>query len=468
MAKSSLPLLLQKWALQVKANICTCLCTAFLAFHLLSKKQPWQWPLTLEKKHGISSELAKHRNQVCKTSATKQSGCFFHHCSRSWHARTGNSLPRSGRNLTSNQLKSNSSRGEFRKTSSRSAAPSAPLVSLLKHLEWSKEDCGDKRTSICCRSSCKWLLQVRPFATVYVTFLAFQCCQMLAKKLPWQWPLTLEKKTRVISTNWPNIANDVCKTRHSWEVCFFQMGPAGTPQLLPCTGRNLIATTQSTTSPGESSARLPAGLRPHRHLWCHCQSTWNPEKRTVCGQKDGNLLPLLLQMTCVSPTSCNCLFHIFGLSMLPNFVKETAVTMALEHSRKRTRVISTNWPNIATKFARRGTMTNLASLKLVQLAPRSFCHAADGIREQKAKLNFSTGELRKTSSRSVAPSAPLVSLLKHLECSKETVGIKGRQSVTAPLANDFCKSGHLQLSMSHFWPFNVAKCWQRNCRDNGP
>ena len=51
---------------------------------------------------------------------------------------------------------------------------------------------------------------------------------------------------------------------------------------------------------------------------------------------------------------------------------------------------------------------------------------------------------------------------------KGTVGIKGRQSVAAPLASDFCKSDHLQLSISHLWPFNVAKCCQRNNRDNGP
>ena len=47
--------------------------------------------------------------------------------------------------------------------------------------------------------------------------------------------------------------------------------------------------------------------------------------------------------------------------------------------------------------------------------------------------------------------------------------IKGRQSVAAPLASDFCKSDHLQLSpISHFWPFNVVKCCQRNSRDKGP
>ena len=84
---------------------------------------------------------------------------------------------------------------------------------------------------------------------------------------------------------------------------------------------------QSPTSPGESSARLPAGLRPHRHLWCHPQSTWSAQKGTV--------------------------------------------------------------------------------------------------------------------------------------------GIKGRPSVAAALASDFCKSDHLQLSISHFWPFNVAKCCQRNSRHNG-
>ena len=50
---------------------------------------------------------------------------------------------------------------------------------------------------------------------------------------------------------------------------------------------------------------------------------------------------------------------------------------------------------------------------------------------------------------------------------KGTVGIKGRQCVAAPLASDFCKSDNLQLSISHFGPFNVAKCCQRNSRPNG-
>ena len=48
------------------------------------------------------------------------------------------------------------------------------------------------------------------------------------------------------------------------------------------------------------------------------------------------------------------------------------------------------------------------------------------------------------------------------------MGIKKKQSVAAPLASDFCKSDHLQLSISHVWPVNVAKSCQRNSRENGP
>ena len=50
---------------------------------------------------------------------------------------------------------------------------------------------------------------------------------------------------------------------------------------------------------------------------------------------------------------------------------------------------------------------------------------------------------------------------------KGTVWIKGWQSVAAPLASHFWKSDHLQLSISHFWLFTVAKCCQRNSRDHG-
>ena len=72
-------------------------------------------------------------------------------------------------------------------------------------------------------------------------------------------------------------------------------------------------------------------------------------------------MPLLLQVTFASPTICNCLFHMFGLSILSlNVVKETAVTMAL-NIREKKHGVSTNWPNIAT-FARRGTHKSLLLL----------------------------------------------------------------------------------------------------------
>ena len=145
-----------------------------------------------------------------------------------------------------------------------------------------------KRTAICCRSSCKWLAQVRPFATVYFTFLAFHCCQMLSKKQPWQGPLTLDKKTRRLM-NWPNIATKFARQ--------------GTNQsLLPSnwsSWRRAASATQwtefesnpwSSTSPGQSCARLPAGLRPHRHLWCHTESTWSAQKgvwRFTAPREDG-------------------------------------------------------------------------------------------------------------------------------------------------------------------------------------
>ena len=51
-------------------------------------------------------------------------------------------------------------------------------------------------------------------------------------------------------------------------------------------------------------------------------------------KKDGNLLPLLFQVTFASPTICTCLFDIFGLSMLPNVVNKTALTRALNIGKK--------------------------------------------------------------------------------------------------------------------------------------
>ena len=155
---------------------------------------------------------------------------------------------------------------------------------------------------------------------------------------------------------------------------------------------------------------------------------------------DGNLLPLLLQVTFVSPTVCNCLFHIFGLSMLPNAVKETAVTMALNIGKKRG--VSTNWPNIATKFARRGTIRSL-------LLPNwsSWRRAASATQRT---------EFHSTPQSSTSPGESCARLPADLRphqrlwcpcestwsAQRRTVGTKGWQLVAAPLASDFFKSDH--------------------------
>ena len=125
-----------------------------------------------------------------------------------------------------------------------------------------------KRTAICRRSSCKWLFQVRPFATVYFTLFAFQCCQMLSKKQPWQWPLTLGKKHGVL-TNWPNIATKFA--RRGTERSLLLSNCSSWPPAASATQwAEFESNSQSPTSPRKSCARLPAGLRPHRHPWCHC------------------------------------------------------------------------------------------------------------------------------------------------------------------------------------------------------
>ena len=133
---------------------------------------------------------------------------------------------------------------------------------------------------------------------------------------------------------------------------------------------------------------------------------------------------------------------------------------------KKTRRL-TNWPNIATKFARRGTMRSLL------LSNWSSWHPAASATQW---MEFESTNQSLTSPG--ASSARLPAGLRphrHLWCrckstwgaQKRIVGIKGRQSVAAPLESHCCKSDHLQLSISHFWPFNVAKCCQRNSRDNG-
>ena len=129
---------------------------------------------------------------------------------------------------------------------------------------------------------------------------------------------------------------------------------------------------QSPTPPGESCPRLPAGLLPHRHLWCHCQSTWSAQKGD--GGDKRMAICCLLQMTCVSPTICNCLLDIFGFSMLSNAVKETGVTMALNIGKKNTasqRTGQTSQPSLQDEALREDCFSQIGPAGAAQLLPGS-------------------------------------------------------------------------------------------------
>ena len=91
-------------------------------------------------------------------------------------------------------------------------------------------------------------------------------------------------------------------------------------------------------------------------------------------KKDGNLLPLLLQATFASPSICNCLFHIFGLSMLSNVVKETAVTMALDIEKTNTasqRTGQTSQPSLQDEARIKVRFSQIGPAGAAQLLPRS-------------------------------------------------------------------------------------------------
>ena len=85
------------------------------------------------------------------------------------------------------------------------------------------------------------------------------------------------------------------------------------------------------------------------------------------------MLPLLLQMTFACPTICNCLFHIFGLSMLSNAVKETGVTMALNIGKKNTasqRTGQTSQRSLQDEALREDCFSQIGPAGAAQLLPR--------------------------------------------------------------------------------------------------
>ena len=127
--------------------------------------------------------------------------------------------------------------------------------------------------------------------------------------------------------------------------------------------------TQSSTSPGESSARLPAGLRPHRCLWCNRESTWSAQKWTVGIKGRQSIAVPLASHFCMSDHLQLSISHVWPFNVA-KCCQRNSRDNGLNIQKKTRRL--TNWPKTRhhEKFA---------SLKFVQLAPRSFCHAVDGI-----------------------------------------------------------------------------------------
>ena len=263
------------------------------------------------------------------------------------------------------------------------------------------------------------LLQVTfasPFATVYFTFLAFQCCQGCQSNSR-DIGLNIRKKTRRL-TNWPNIATKFAR-RGTVRSLLLSNWSSSHHAASATQWTKLYSNMQSSTSPGESSARLPAGLRPHRHLWCLCQSTWSAQKRTVGIKGWQSVAAPLASNFCQSVHVQLSISHFWPFNVA-KCCQTNCRDNGLYHSKKNT--ASNELARHRNQVCKTRHPMKFASLKLVQLAPRSFCHAVGGIFLQRSKFNFSRGELRKTSSRSAAPSAPLVSLSKHLECSKGDCG----------------------------------------------
>ena len=135
-----------------------------------------------------------------------------------------------------------------------------------------------------------------------------------------------KKKTRGL-TNWPNIATKFAK-QVTIRSLLLSNWSSWHRAASATQWTEFESNSQSSTSRGESCARLPAGLRPHRHLWCNRQSTWNAQKGIV-GIKGRQSVAAPL-----ASDFFNCLFHIFDLSVLPNVVKRNSLDNGLNIRRK--------------------------------------------------------------------------------------------------------------------------------------
>ena len=199
-----------------------------------------------------------------------------------------------------------------------------------------------------------------------------------------------------------------------WEVCFFQIGPTGAAQLLPRSGRNLRATKKIQLLQGRVAQDFQQICGPIGTLGVIVKAP-GVIKRGRWGQKDGNLFSApLASAFCKSDHLQLSISHFLAFQRCQMLSKKQPWQWPLTLEKKTQRL--NELAKHRNQVCKTRHLSKFASLRLLQLAPRSFCHAADGIWEQWLKFNFSRGEFRKTSSRSAAPSAPL--LLKHLECSK--------------------------------------------------
>ena len=141
-----------------------------------------------------------------------------------------------------------------------------------------------------------------------------KCCQ---RNKPDNGPLHWKNNTasqRTGQTSQPSLHDEAPA-----KVCFSQIAPAGTAQFLPRSGRNLGATIKIQLLQGRVAQEFQQVCGPIGTFGVFVKAP-RLVKKGLRGKKDCNLLPLLLQVIFVSPTIWNCLFHIFGLSMLSNLM----------------------------------------------------------------------------------------------------------------------------------------------------
>ena len=131
-----------------------------------------------------------------------------------------------------------------------------------------------------------------------------KCCQRNSRDNG----LNIRKNKRRL-TNWPNIATKFAR-RGTMGSLLLSNWSSWHRAASATQWKEFESTHQSSTSPGESSARLPAGLRPHRHLWCRRQSTWSEQGTVGIKGRQSVAAPLASDFT--SPTIFNRLFHILG------------------------------------------------------------------------------------------------------------------------------------------------------------